>query len=852
MPNIPACASALLVLLFLCVAAPGSADSIKNGYLKLDFDGPVLSALSVDPGGKGEFGKPLLTNLAFGAGLSMSPRTSPSAGRSFAGSVKVAAMDGRSQSNNPFLLKAGHTLGVLFTSPIEEMTAAGLRVPTWNHSDAGATLRLYRAEKTDDGFKTGALVAQRRVTNHPDNTWMELELEPQPPGTYYLEMSAPHKEIGVWGDTAAPRAGDSFADGKPVEANLNYRFSGHRPVKGSLSYTLDGATLGISFAAEDAAAAFPEASFETAWQRSGHDLAPSPVDACYNTSGQWIYLNQLKRRPHSTAMLPCDQLVLRAFDNYEIVVDFSRGAKFDWFAEQEGRLLWKGGAPGMNLTVRPASKEPPSWAPVFECSDARLARLTNEFYLSHGANFGVGTHPDWKEWQGQILSWTASPLNSTVKDQLARGYKMTGEGYVYTWGSEIGWPFPAADADGDGQNDYDTRHFTTNSCFILGAWRLISWTRDDDFARQVLPRARQAMEYQLKQLKGEGGVLVTNAEGHTGAHGGIGSNYWDILPFGHKDAFSNIYFIASLDAMAGIEEYAALRGIKAPDAAKARSPQEYRALASKARSAFRSTFWLEKESRFAGCEDVNGNLHDYGFSFVNLEAASRMIPTASQAKRMFRWLETAVTSSGKADMYSRWVFAPRSLAIHNPRKTDPQTPKPSWWFFGWPGTEFDGQCQAGGAILYVSFYDLMARLNYLGPDNALARYRAILDRYAEPDRLSGGSPLFRGEQTQGGPGGGAGSVGVEGEFPESGLVPCFVLHGLMGLEPSARGLTIHPRLPLSLQWIRCRNVAYGGELYTFDVRPEAVTARRQKDGASVTKRLSGGRAEFVPSREKWQ
>ncbi len=197
-------------------------------------------------------------------------------------------------------------------------------------------------------------------------------------------------------------------------------------------------------------------------------------------------------------------------------------------------------------------------------------------------------------------------------------------------------------------------------------------------------------------------------------------------------------------------------------------------------------------------------------------------------------------------------MAPRSLAIHNPRKSDPQIPKPSWWFFGWPGTEFDGQCQTGGAILYVSFYDLMARLSYLGPDNALARYRAILDRYAEPDRLSGGSPLYRGEKTQGGPGGAAGSVGVEGEFPESGLVPCFMLHGIMGLEPSACGLVIHPRLPSSIQWVRCRNVTYGGELYTFEVRAETVTVRRQKDGASVTKRLSGGRTEFEPSREKWQ
>lgn len=34
----------------------------------------------------------------------------------------------------------------------------------------------------------------------------------------------------------------------------------------------------------------------------------------------------------------------------------------------------------------------------------------------------------------------------------------------------------------------------------------------------------------------------------------IGNNYWDILPFGHLDAYANIVWYASLEAMVQIEE----------------------------------------------------------------------------------------------------------------------------------------------------------------------------------------------------------------------------------------------------------------------------------------------------------
>lgn len=39
----------------------------------------------------------------------------------------------------------------------------------------------------------------------------------------------------------------------------------------------------------------------------------------------------------------------------------------------------------------------------------------------------------------------------------------------------------------------------------------------------------------------------------------------------------------------------------------------------------------------------------------------------------------------------------------------------------------------------------MARARYLGADDAWKRYCEILDRFAMPDRLVGGNPLYRGE-----------------------------------------------------------------------------------------------------------
>jgi hypothetical protein len=148
---------------------------------------------------------------------------------------------------------------------------------------------------------------------------------------------------------------------------------------------------------------------------------------------------------------------------------------------------------------------------------------------------------------------------------------------------------------------------------------------------------------------------VTVSKDVQGRHRDQGNNYWDILPFGHLDAYANTAFYASLPAMAEME--AKLGGKPLTD---------YAVLQKKAHQRYDETFWDEKKGRYIGCVDVDGKRHDYGFTFVNLEALYYGLGDAVKARRIYHWMETEPTSSGKADTYSRFRFAPRATTIHNP------------------------------------------------------------------------------------------------------------------------------------------------------------------------------------------
>ena len=225
-------------------------------------------------------------------------------------------------------------------------------------------------------------------------------------------------------------------------------------------------------------------------------------------------------------------------------------------------------------------------------------------------------------------------------------------------------------------------------------------------------------------------------------------------------------------------------------------------------------FWNPEKGRFCGVIDKNGEGHDYGFTFVNLEAIWYGIATDEHAESIMEWISgkriiEGETSTG-ADLY-RFRFGPRATTIRNL----------DWYQFIWTGPEsipWGGQVQDGGAVLGFTFFDLWSRLKVLGADNAWQRLMEILD-WEKDVWAAGGYREFYKDGSQGTTlqgGGTAGGIGIDAEFFESSMMPSIVTYGFMGIDPQGRSLKIAPDLPEDCPEMTIRKMQYHGVL--MDIR----------------------------------
>lgn len=831
-------------ILGMAVRCAASGYELSNDFFYLHGRDGWFDTMKFDPAGKGKYGDNLIVSLSVGDKPDAMPgMTATQAGKTLTLAGYQARMPfhfAHARSNQPYQLAPGHTVGVLFHVD-GKLTSVGGGFPTWRSTTSGCTVSLYRLP--DGTMATKELVSSQKLANVPDNSDQSIEFAPQPQGTYYVEISDPVGHFGWWGVQKDDDPSTTvYLDGKEEpNAELALTYSGFHEVAGDWKITLDGGNMNSVFQPSDPKADMKDCSvfIVTPWEKKGYDVSQFPFSRFYTDTGRHMLVQQLKRRPFSDQLQSGKWIYAMGQKDYDLRFNLADGQHLGWVFEDKA-MVWKFRGTSLNVDVLPHNPSLPDYYPVFYSSDKKYDKILNEFYYSHALNFGVGTGPDWKEWQALTLDWTANPQMKEQRSHFT-DVQMRADGYVHSWGAGEGWPFPYKDEDKDGRNDYDTRHFTTNPGFILGAYRYFCWTHDMDFLKEVMPKLRLAMEFDLNELKGRDGIIVIDAKGHEGRNNGIGSNYWDILPFGCKDAFSNTYYYEALRAMADLEWFCASAGV---DVGGIKETQLfYESVRAKARAAYNRSFWDDKAGRYVGCVDVDGKKHDYGFTFVNMDAMTYGLADKAQAERIYHWMETEKTSFGAADTYTKWIFAPRATTIRNPGRNEQPTatsdqpstipsdvaPSPhrpvtpsSWWFFGWGGAPYGDQCQDGGAILYTSFYDVVARARYISADNAYKRLTEILDRYNMPDRLMGGSPLYRGEESQGGPGGHAGSVGVEGEFPESGLAPSSFLYAFLGIDADARGLKIRPNLPSSLKYAGVRNLCYAGQMYDIKVTNTSV------------------------------
>ena len=695
-------------------------------------------------------------------------------------------------------LEPGHTLAQQFELGEPGLTIVEVNCPTWLTTDSGMTLSLWRWENGN-----WQPIARQQYRNVQDNGWVRLVVAPQPAGRYRVQMSDPVGTIGWWATPERRLPGSvPLRDEQPVE-------EGERCVRlwlfdirqADVRYTLSGNRLQITVQGCEV----KEWVLLTPWHAEGTDVTdPERIlfRRFFCDPGRYLPVEQLKRR---------DELDwgMHARDWLEMTGNGT--ADYRW-RNLNGELRWRMTGDELRLRLRtgstitlellpPDDRRLPSFYPRFISSDPRLDALLNRFYYERAFSWPLApAFADWMEWLARTRYWVALPgLHARERAHLLH-YKLDEDGYVYTWGDRKEWPFPD-------NEKYDARHFTTNANFILGCWRYYCWTGDREFLKRNIARIRRAMEWQLTECRGAEGLFVITSPEHDGTTKGLHSNYWDNIPFGHLSAYEKIHFYASLHAMAEIESV--MSHEKTPDAPAARSSSYYRQLAQQVKRRYQETFWDESAGRYIGCVDIHGNRHDYGFTYVNTEALAYGLGDAEKAKRIYHWMENEPTSTGKADTYF-FELAPRVNTLDCS----------GWWYLEGkgeiPSQPFDTHCENGGAILYTSFFDLMARHRWLGADNAYQRLWGILRRYDQPDRLCGGNPMYFG----GKPYINGWAVGTDIPFPESGLVSAFFLYGFLGVEARVDGLYISPKLPKDLAFAGVRNLFYRGLLLDVRVQKE--------------------------------
>jgi hypothetical protein len=375
---------------------------------------------------------------------------------------------------------------------------------------------------------------------------------------------------------------------------------------------------------------------------------------------------------------------------------------------------------------------------------------------------------------------------------------------------------------------------------VRGCAKYFWWTRDLSFLRAQINRMRTALRYVMTEHHalerkavfmdwvghdGRSG-LVPGAGGAKTIHGGqgIGNNYWDLMPFGGLDAYATIQYYDAVRAMATLErevrehpEWLIPRGVLSFD------PAMLERHAAEVKTEGNRAFWNRETQRFNACVDADGKTHDYGFTFLNLEAIYYDFATPQHARAILSWIEgervvAGDTSQGK-DIY-HWRFGPRATTRRNL----------DWYFWAWSAPEsipWGGQVQDGGAVFGFSYHDLMARLKVLGPDNAWQRLREIVPWFEEVQAAGGYRKYYNGSREGSLQGGGtAGGLGLDMEFFESAMVPQIMLNGFLGFAPRADGFQLNPRLPKDWPELVVDRIRFQNQTLRIRATREAIEINR--------------------------
>ncbi len=455
------------------------------------------------------------------------------------------------------------------------------------------------------------------------------------------------------------------------------------------------------------------------------------------------------------------------------------------------------------------------------------------------------------------------------------------------------------------RSTFDTRHSNNNSIFISSLRNDFDFTGDLNYLKANITKARKAINFYMQMYDetrclNDQSYLVGHDSDKTSRDKSdrtamtLANGYWDVSFMTRYDFESNVYFYKALVDLAYLENVLIQNGVtvdkglatvKTADRQYNHGISEYKynsaslnEIADKVLSALRKStndtdktgYWNEETGRFVGgyCEAEN-KWYDYGYVMWNLEAIYYGVATDAQAKSIMDWIsgkrivEADKYGSQGEDIYF-FELAPRTntysdennkdLSIFNGSFSDPNC------YFG------ETQIQNGGAVLYITFFDLMARIDTYGADDAFARlmgvkdwYMDVYDYYVSSDNYNKNPDRFYWDYYENGKwtnpngknyllqngvkgtiergGNTAGAIGIDGEFLESFLVMSAIPYGFFGIDAeNGNTLKISPSLPSQLGYWEMENLSYNGvkyDLIAFENSVKIESVRGKSNGINV-------------------
>ncbi len=461
---------------------------------------------------------------------------------------------------------------------------------------------------------------------------------------------------------------------------------------------------------------------------------------------------------------------------------------------------------------------------------------------------------EWTAWNGAQLNWSGyeEAINIHVDSLINAVYGGDGWYYDEAQGKYVVdtkeykinsrkdgfiWATGSAPQHLDAQN-----HYTNNSTLIIAARDYLltgNDTRDflnakNERMQVMIDKLRKAMDYMLKNLNGESGLMTIYDPRNDGTVYGVSSNYWDSLNFfGYNSAYENVLFYRSVLAMADIETYLGNKS----------EADRYVALADKIKAKFNDYFWDGAKGRYITSVNVKGDVLDFGITFVNFMAVSAGLASEEQAKSIYDWVDgkriiKTDTSKGE-DIYHFKVSArANTVAV----ETIEEDGLHYWWYNGHsfndvkPGHwgEYGNQMQNGGTIFYTSYYDISGR-TLLGGDRAIQRLNVILEEFHK-DSLRRAPRPIPGNFYQ---------VSIVGEFPESGLVPLTFVTDIVGITPEVKGLRIESCLPSDMKYAGVDEYHYSKRLYSIEVSKDLSSPEMTQAEGKYVVRVPAGRTFYI-------